>query len=545
MKKTKNDNYKISKKDFIVALIIMLLYAFVSFYKLGNMKSPNTFYNNKKNNTIIVDLHGSQFINTIKIFNGVRASDYTIYISEDGNEYDYLRSISKNTVFSWDILPVTCKTRYLKIDFLGETSVGEIGLYNNNSKLISGTYYNSKFDRITSLNDEKELLPKAKSYMNSTYFDEIYFARTAYEYVYNLKIYEWTHPPLGKIIQAIPIYITHYMSPFNYRLMGNISGILLVGVMYFFGVILFKKKRYGIISSLLMCLDTFHFAHTRMGTVDSHLVLFITLSILFMYIFTTNNKIRYLLLSGIFFSLSISVKWTGLYSGIVLAIIYFIYLFKNKQINIKFVCLGSTFFVLIPIIIYLTIFIIFSNNYYKTNNISNIIKENQLMYNYHSKLNAKHNYSSSWYTWPISYKPVMYHNIKYINGVENISGVGNLIIWIGGFIGLIYCIIKFIKKKDKIALLLIICSLGLWLPYMFIGRIMFLYHYFPVLPFIFLSLVYLINDIDNHFNIKYSFVPIIIFSYIFFVIYYPAVSGSVTNNNYHNYVELFDSWHFT
>ena len=66
MKKTKNDNYKISKKDFIVAIIIMLLYAFVSFYKLGNMKSPNTFYNNKKNNTIIVDLHGSQFINTIK-----------------------------------------------------------------------------------------------------------------------------------------------------------------------------------------------------------------------------------------------------------------------------------------------------------------------------------------------------------------------------------------------------------------------------------------------------------------------------------------------
>ena len=221
------------------------------------------------------------------------------------------------------------------------------------------------------------------------------------------------------------------------------------------------------------------------------------------------------------------------------------YLFKQKQINLKYLFLGSTFFVLIPMIIYFSIFLIFSNNYYTTNNINNIIKENKLMYNYHSKLNAKHNYSSPWYTWPVSYKPVMYHNIKYIDKIENISGVGNLIIWISGFLSLIYCIIKYIRKKDKITLLLIVSSLSLWLPYMLIGRIMFLYHYFPVLPFIFLSLVNLTKDIDEHFNIKYSFIPIVILSYIFFIIYYPAISGTKTNKNYHNYVELFNSWHFS
>ena len=36
---------------------------------------------------------------------------------------------------------------------------------------------------IQELNDEQQFVPIKRSYMNSTYFDEVYFARTAYEYV--------------------------------------------------------------------------------------------------------------------------------------------------------------------------------------------------------------------------------------------------------------------------------------------------------------------------------------------------------------------------
>ena len=77
------------------------------------------------------------------------------------------------------------------------------------------------------------------------------------QYVHNLKITEWTHPPLGKLIQAIPIKITNKMTPFHYRLMSNISGILLIIVMYQFGKFIFQKRRYAIISALLMIFDIF------------------------------------------------------------------------------------------------------------------------------------------------------------------------------------------------------------------------------------------------------------------------------------------------
>lgn len=539
-----NKFIKITKIDFIIVFIIMIIYGLISFYRLGNLHSPNTFYNKSDANYIVLDLKKDNYINKIKIFNGVRTSKYNLLISNDGINYDFLRSIKNSSVFTWDIIDVSTRFKYLKIEFEDEISFGEIGVFNY-SKMYDYLAFDSDYHIINTLNDEKKYIPKSKSYMNSMYFDEIYFGRTAYEYVYNLKTYEWTHPPLGKIIQAVPIYITHNMSPFNYRLMGNISGILLVGVMYFFGSFICKNRKYGILSSLLMALDTFHFAHTRMGTVDSHLVLFITLSIFFMIIFSQNKKYKFLILSGLFFALSICIKWTGLYAGIALAIIYFYFLFKNKLFNIKHIILGFSFFIFLPILLYLSSFYFFSNNFYITNNFSNIIKENIKMFLYHSNLDATHYFSSEWYTWPISYKPVWYHYVVNDNIVESISGVGNIVIWISGIISVLYCFIKFLFYKDKNCFFLLISIFSMWLPYVFIDRIMFLYHYFPVLPFLFLAICYFVYDLDTKYNLKYSIYFIVFASYIFFVLYYPVVSGLGVSREYLNWLELFKSWHFS
>ena len=143
--------------------------------------------------------------------------------------------------------------------------------------------------------------------------------------------------------------------------MGCLAGILLIGTIYIFGVVLFKKRKYGLYAAIIASLDTFRFAHTRMGTVDSHLVLFITISLLFMYLFTDKNKIRYLFLSGLFFGLSISVKWTGMYCGLALAIFYFTHLIINKKIKFDYIIYGTIFFVFIPILLYVSIYLKFNN----------------------------------------------------------------------------------------------------------------------------------------------------------------------------------------
>jgi dolichyl-phosphate-mannose--protein O-mannosyl transferase len=282
-----------------------------------------------------------------------------------------------------------------------------------------------------------------------------------------------------------------------------------------------------------------------MGTVDSHLVLFIMLSILFMLKFTSSKKTRYLFLSGLFFAFSISVKWTGAYGGLALAIIYFTYLIKNKKINLEHILKGIIFFVFIPVLIYVSIYLLFPNNNLNyTNNLSSIIAQQKSMYNYHSTLKSTHFFSSKWYTWPVSYKPVWYYTETTGTKKETISLVGNLVIWWVGIISAIYLLIKLIIKKDKTSFILLTTVLSLWLPYAFIGRVMFLYHYFPVTPFMMLMIVYMLKDLTEKTK-KDLFIPIYLcLVLIFFIIYYPVAAGIPVSNNYIESLKLFSSWYF-
>ena len=550
MKKIKEflneDNEKLNKKDYLVLGFIVLIYTIISFINLGLMINPNTFLRTEQTDKVIIELKNEEDIIKMKIFNGECNTKYQLYSSTDGKKYTYINDYNGSGALSWQEERITTKAKFIKILFLEKSSIGEIAFYNNSKEQVNIKDITYKKKHIKTLTDEQNTVPNKISYMNSSYFDEIYFARTAYEYTKGMDTYEWTHPPLGKLIQAIPIYITNYLSPFNYRLMGNISGILMLIVMYVFGKELFKKRKYAIFATLLMTFDTFHFAQTRMGTVDSHLILFILLASYFMVKYTKNNKTSNLFLSGLFFGLSVSVKWTGLYGGLALAIIFFTHLLKNKQINIKNLLKGTLFFVIIPVFIYSSLYLIFPNNKLNhTTNISSIINQQKDMYNYHSKLNATHYFSSKWYTWPISYKPVWYHQeILDNNTKETISGIGNIVIWWMGILGFIYSLIRLIIKKDKYSFIIVISMLSLWLPYAFIGRVMFLYHYFPVLPFMMFGIVNLFKGIEEKYKINYLIPIYMLFVIAFFIMYYPVVSGIETPVSYIEKLRLFDTWIF-
>ena len=538
------NNEKLNIKDYITIFIILLIYGIISFINLGDYNSPQTFYSANLDDSITFALEKYDVIDYIMLFNGYNNSKYQIYTSLNNKDYTYINQLDGNGAFAWDKRIISKKSKYVRISFKKDSTLGEVAFYNKDGNYLNiKSIHDNKGKIINKLNDEKDVIPKQISYMNSSYFDEIYFARTAYEYAHNIKTYEWTHPPLGKIIQMIPVVLTNHFSPFIYRFMGNIAGILMIFVMYLFGKIIFKYRKYAILSSLILCLDTFHFTQTRMGTVDSHLVLFILLAAYFMYRFIKEEKVGYLFLSGLMFALSISVKWTGFYGGLGLAIIYFIYMFKNKNFNAEYIVKGSVFFIVIPLIIYCFIYLLFPNNLLYTNNLKNIEIEQNKMYTYHSNLDDDHPFSSKWYTWPFSYKPVWYHQEIYNSKIkESISGIGNLVIWILCIFGFIYTFLKFILKKDKDSLFLIIMFLSLWLPYAFIGRVMFLYHYFPALLFIMLCLVNLLKDINK--KCKYIIPIFLIVSLLFFIIYYPVISGIPTSSEYIDRLQLFNSWIF-
>ena len=545
IKKYLNYDNKLNKIDFITILIIVLLYSFLSFYRLGSNISPNTFERVNKNDKLLIELKEMDDVIKFKIFSGEQNSKYKLYLSKDNIDFEYYGEIEGRGALSWDFIKPKIKSKYVLLEFTENSTIGEVALYNNSKEKIALNKITINSHQTDLLTDEQDTVPDKVSYMNTSYFDEVYFARTAYEYVENIPTYEWTHPPLGKLIQAIPIFVTKHLSPFNYRLMGNISGILMIIIMYLFGKELFKKRKYSIFASLLMFFDTFHFVQTRMGTVDSHLVLFMMISALGMIKYCNNKKMINLLISGIFFGLSVCVKWTGLYCGLGLAIIYFTYMIKNKEFNLKHILSGFSFFVVIPLIFYIGLYLLFPNNNINyTNNLKSIMKQQEQMYNYHSKLDAEHFFSSDWYTWPISYKPVWYHEaIVDTTSKETISGIGNIVIWWVGIVAMISLIPKLLKK-DKNSFYLLVLILSLWLPYVFIGRIMYMYHYFPVLPFMMLAITGLFKHIDEKYKLTYLIPIYLIFVIAFFIIYYPVITGNVVSIDYLKKIELFKSWYF-
>jgi len=622
--KTVNNNpSKLSRLDYTIMAVLVLVYMVFALFNLGSTNTPKTYYHfTNAGETIGLELtKGKQEISKIRYYNGPETGNYTVMVSDDGESYNNIVDFSANSVFAWEDLQLNQSFKYIMI--LSNDSgayLGDIQLYNNYGEkvLVKATSEQSQV-----VIDELDKVPAKISYKNSTYFDEIYFARSAYEYSHGLNAMEWTHPPLGKLIMTLPIILFGF-NPFTFRLMGAIAGILMIPVIYILAKKLFKNSKWALLAGILMAFDNFHLAHTRMATVDSFLVLFILLACLFMknYIDLDKNdrfkeKAKNLLLSGLFIGCAITTKWTGLYALLGLAIIFFSHLFKQtedkrrKSFNYKFASritltalvvlslipiiiyylmvlikntstatnviawyyiivvmitiitllialikrdnnLKKTFavciiaFVVIPVMIYVLSYMLFpSVANYTNNSISGIINQIKDMYTYHSTLTEGHTFESSWYQWPIMYKPVWYYVGTYGGNIKStIVGIGNPMIWWFGIIAALFVFIKTLAKREKETFFIAVMILCSFVPYIFIGRAMFMYHYFPTLPFVMLAIVAFIKWITEKMKTNMFYIFYIALVIVIFLVFYPITSGMLTTTDYIDSLKWLSSWIF-
>lgn len=561
-----------------IALIIILgIYSVLSFYKLGNMKNPQTCANLKKGEKLVYKINSEQIPEKMMVYSGYNESEFTIYYSNNyENEDEYVTGttvyLDYSNVFKWNeeyINAPEVKPYYIIIESERETtSLGELKIYDTNDKEIELTPMGEK-EKI--LLDEQEDVPKNYSYMNSTYFDEIYFPRTAYEMLNNLSIYEYTHPPLGKIILSIPIHFLG-LTPFAYRLCGNIAGILIILVIYKIAKQLFKRERYALFSAIIMALDGMHFVQTRIGTVDSLLLLFCLTSFMFFlkYLYMPKEesiKTRKipLLLSGTFWGMAISVKWTSAFVGLGMGILYLIKTIKDREINLKLLLWSVLSFIIIPIAIYVASYIPIINNpnaqlYYAYENkngetvseyitikdVGSFIKYQKAMYDYHSKLEATHPYTSKWYEWPIMKRPLWFYIGRFDNDkIGTIACMGNPAIWWLSTATAIFTLIYTIIKKDKEGLIILVMIIATWITYAFIGRIMFIYHYFITLPYMMLTIVFTISKLAKwKSKVDYCIPALCAIFLAFFIYFYPVYSGMPVRLKYIKATEWFNSWEY-
>lgn len=542
---------KIDKKDIIIILIITLIYSILAFYKLGSLSNPQTF-SDIPDNEVIIKIEEDKEIKDLIYFTGPERGEYLLASSLDGKKYNSFLEIGNNSVFTWSKKNINISASYIKITKLSSKgSIGEIAFLDSDDKLISVS------SETKTLIDEQKNIPKEISYQNSTYFDEIYFSLSAYQYTKGIEVMEWTHPPLGKLIMAIPILIFG-MTPFSYRLMGVIAGIIMLPVFYILAKKIFKERKWAILAILMMALDNFHLVESRLGTTDTFLVLFILLSSLFMYQYLEldgktklKTKIKYLFLSALFIACAISVKWSGLYAGLGLAILFFIDLFthKKKQMTnkdlIKLIIITGLLFAILTLSIYTLSYILFPNLEGYDNSFKGFFNQIISMYNYHSNVTEPHPFSSPWYSWPFMIKPVWYY-VDYYNGnmIRTITGIGNPLIWWSGATCVLFSYIKTFLKRDKNDIFLIILILSTIIPYAFINRPMFLYHYYPTLIFIMLTIVSVIKMLTEITKNNSIYIIFIILISICFILFLPVTIGLKIPKTYLHLIKWLNTWIF-
>lgn len=593
------ESKRLNRKDWIWMGSITLIYTLVALYQLGDMKGPKTVWQPATvGESFTVDLGEVKQLDRINTFGGVGTGKYKYEFSNDGISWDNVMEIESShvAVFKWNTQLAALKARYIKLSTVQTGfSMHEFAVYEQGSQkplsILGVTELEATAPTrgsISSLFDEQGLARYEATFMNGSYFDEIYHARTAYEHIEGIVAYENTHPPLGKLIIAIGIKLFG-LNPFGWRIAGTLFGILMLPLMYLFAKRLFGRSVYAITATALFSVDFMHFTQTRIATIDVYGVFFIMLMFYFMHKY---NKLSFyrvklsatllpLFLAGLFFGIGVASKWIVLYGGAGLAVMLGISLYERyKQYAAAKRVLGSNdeqtphfmkeklqhivnvfprytiitlavclvFYIVIPAAIYALSYIpvltVMSEGY----TLQSLIDYQKHMFSYHSKLVSTHPFSSTWWEWPFMKRPVWYYSGDNMPaGLKStIVAMGNPVIWWAGIFAMLATIWISIKRRDKTIYTIWIAFLAQYIPWMLVTRLTFLYHYFAMVPFIILSLVYIFKVLEER-NEKFKHLRngFVLAAILLFIMFFPALSGLTVKTWYVDYVlRWFPSWLF-
>lgn len=557
-----------SRRGGIGIAVLTAVYAVAAFTGLGSARDPQRFCTLEAGESVTLALDGVHSIDTVWYYTGLYTGEYTLAYSDDGITYTAAGTMPQGyaDLFKWlqaqpaDTAPATAA--YVRITAGTHLELGELALLDAQGARIAVREITGPASA-AALCDEVDTVPASSTYYNSSYFDEIYHARTAYEHLRGVYPYEVSHPPLGKEILSLGIALLG-MTPFGWRCMGALFGVVMLPLMWDLLRRMFRDDRVALCGAALLAFDFMHLTQTRIATIDSFATLFILLMYLFLYRYFTEGKLRHLAACGVTFGIGAATKWTCLYAGAGLGVLWALHwVFSGVRAhragdgrryarrllgNIGF-CL--VFFVLVPGMIYYASYYpygaargLHGAGMYFTREYAAIVLENQrFMFTYHSGLVATHPYSSRWWQWLLDLRPILYY-LSYGDGTVSTIGafVNPLLCW-GGLLALPVLAYR-AWKCDRTALFILVGYLAQVLPWVFISRLTFEYHYFAATLFLVLALGYVFDRLRQRgsFGIVYVFTAA---SGALFALFYPVLTGVTVSRSYAwNVLKWLPDWPF-
>ncbi len=590
---------QVDKKDILIMVLLSTIFFSIAVVNLGSINVPTNSWQSSTtaNQPVQIDLGTSTYVEEIYFLIKDGSGVCQVYTGSPQN-WVSSGSISAGYPFAyynWNHTSIKADTRYIRLVFekadleVMETAV--LDADNQQIPIASVTAENFTDANLNRLVDEQNLVELPKTYMTETMFDEVYFIRTAEQYLHLQSPYEWTHPPLGKILLAVGIAAFGF-NPFGWRITGVVFAMLLIPLMYLLGKKLFGSWIGGFSAAFLMTFDFMHFAMSRLGTTDTFVLFFSVASQLFFLVYLSGvvkngwkaTSVFPLFLAFLFFAFGFSTKWLVLYGFLgQIAILATIRLSEVVRAKTKLSTKVYDFFdhpysyivafVLIAIGVY---FLTYIPDMLAGRDFLGVVGLQGGMYSYHSgAIGLDHPYSSPWWSWPVIGRPLWLYVSNLSDTLRSsMTSMGNPAVWWVGFAAIIglaimvlgktifgllqYVFYRFSKhavvdsslKKYQLPKLelpvafIVVLFFFQWLPYAFISRGLFIYHFFVSVPFLCLAPTYFISKYWKHNWMKIAAIAYFAIVAALFVLFYPVISGVPTATSTVESLRWFDSWVF-
>ncbi len=402
-------------------------------------------------------------------------------------------------------------------------------------------------------------------------YDEVYHAYTASQYAIGNTdawlwstrapkpdvAYEWTHPPLGKLIMTVGILIWGD-TPLGWRFTSAVFGALGLAAVYWLGLTLTGKRLVAVVATSLTLADGLYFVESRTGVIDIFGTVFMACAFVAFYAFLTAPKTKVaapLLWLGLFMGLGMATKWNAVYPSVLLGIVASWRAFELLPFAARRAIMGALAILLpiaivfvpslrsgsglkialivaaviawqlyllffsaaaqtapkrageglvqhliwvplsliaLPLVVYLLSFIPFFGAGFT---VDQLIELHRQMYWYHSNLKATHAYQSTWYQWPIAYRPVWYA-VAYGQGVAAYTYAnGNPLLYWAFLPAVGYVSARWWADRHPALPVLIVGFFGQWLPWALIPRIAYIYHFLPAAIFGIIAVAVVVGDL--------------------------------------------------
>ena len=476
---------KLNKKDWIAILVLCVIFFSVATYSLGATQIPVNQTQLYAGQSFYLDLGSQKSVGSVYFLIHDGSYSVSVYSGSVGNWQLASSNVSFSDYYKWNKVAIDKTVQFIRVDIssASNAAIEEIAVSNSTNQQIviqNVTGLDSQNPNLRNLFDEQDKVQMPFTYMTQTYFDEIYFVRTAEQYLHLQSPYEWTHPPLGKLIQAAGI-VAFGFSAFGWRIVGVIFATLMIPIIYILGKKLFGTWIGGFSAAFLLTFDFMHFTMGRMGTADTYVVFFNLVSQLFFFIYFADvvkkgwkTSILPLFLAVIFFFLAFSTKWLSLYSAVgLVALLVVIRLKEVSKVKEAFNYKYTAFFdypfmrlfafILLGVGIYFLIYIpdmLTGRPFFGTNGVLDLQFH---MYGYHANLVATHTFESPWWSWPLMFNPLhnvaqptwpayvpLWLDVSYLpnNVVSTISAFGNPAVWWVGFICMVFIAIDLVGVDE-------------------------------------------------------------------------------------------------